>query len=82
MCQGGEAEWSAVCARRGVYACSVAALAPAWYRTCVLRVPGVPYQPNRKKVTRGPIDRALGHRGGACLFFLIRKDKPDEQKKV
>ena len=35
----------------------------------------------KQKGTRGPIDRALGHRGGTCLFFLMRKDKPEEQKK-
>lgn len=71
-----------LCGCAGVYThARMAALVPAWYRTCVLRVPGVPCPPNRKKGTRGPIDRALGHRGGTCLFFLMRKDKPDEQKK-
>ena len=39
------------------------------------------YQPSKKKVKRGPTDRAVGHRGDKCLFFLMRKDKPDEQKK-
>lgn len=37
-----------VCA--GVYShAHMAALVLAWYQTCVLRVPGVPYQPNRKE---------------------------------
>ena len=76
MCQGSEAEWGVVCVRRGIYACPYGCIG-----ACV-----VPYLCSqgawyRKKGTRGPIDRASGHRGGTCLFFLMRKDKPDEQKK-
>lgn len=36
---------------------------------------------NTKKVTKVSADRAMGQKGEKCLFFLMRKDKPDEQKK-
>lgn len=60
--------------------------------TCTLvicMVPGLssqdaylgPISQNKKKVKRGPTDRIMGHRKDKCLFFLMRKDKPDEQRK-
>lgn len=40
-----------------------------------------PISQSKEKVNRGPTDRVMGHREDKCLFFLMRTDKPDEQKK-